>query len=989
MNVKLIFSFSLIFFVAVLYADSSQRSGVLLNDNQILTQMWNYGSFSSPGNRTTDFVWNGLGYAYEIGFFVGAEVEVPQGSHPDVFQETGSGRWMAHIISDGLKSSGGEVSPDGKTRWGWQPIASKNNGTFDYFDLSSPEINGNNDPDLDGDGIPDGWPQSWWNAETEEYTWPGFWGREQQPVYSERLYGMDDRDNLEFEYYPFTNDSSRRGLGVQMEVRSFQINNFYENVVFVTMDMTNVSDRDLDKMLFGVWSDPHIGGADDWRDDWQSFDPQRQMLYAWDGDGSSINNPDIVPGYFGISFVQTPGNAGDGIDNDMDGLVDESQNDGIDNDGDWNAATDDVGADGIAGTSDTGEGDGIPTLGEPAFEYKDMDEADMPGIASFRTPLFSEIRMNDDEKIWQYLTPGKIDTLETAGDYVLLGGSGYFDLKKGETKRVGLIFAFGQDLEDLQQNSDDAAAYYRDNLGSQLTSHPINVSEPQANSAFENSVSIQWDASSLPTDATLYISYRSGVDGSWTGIGVVPNTGSYTWNTENIAGSAFYKIRLQSVSPVTNALGESEGYFSIAHTQSGNTPPEIFFDFPEGRSVKEDFTVSWLKGDADGDALQLHLIVSSETRQDTISVTGSSYVLNTKKIANGNCTLILLANDGTASAKTQTSIQINNTFPPLPESSIVHKTGAASGALFADITDEEQLIRNTYFISFDDTSTAQIQYSVFDSLNQTYLITGDALPEYPQAGRLFDGMRLSFQNNSFAFDADESGWSEASATNLDFDIERENSYAADPFDYEIRFFNGIVDTTVNNIKVNFLIRDLVNDSPMESAVSGSHPEWQPGDVIYILRGGTSTANIVWEIDSSFPDGETQKSPGDGDVYYLKTKKPFSAADTYSLNTSAVGIKEGKEILPERLYLEQNYPNPFNNSTTIRFSLAQAMQVQLQIFDVRGQKVKTLFRGQAAAGMNRFIWNGKNKNGKDAASGLYFYRLKTRQGSVVKKLILVK
>src|SRR5690606_8392072 len=119
-----------------------------------------------------------------------------------------------------------------------------------------------------------------------------------------------------------------------------------------------------------------------------------------------------TPGYFGYKFLESPGRGtecvggrgasegecaasggtfypGDGIDNDGDGMIDESWTDGIDNDGDWDPEVDDVGIDGIPGTGDEGEGDGIPTAGdpfditkpgEPNFEFTDIDESDMIGL---------------------------------------------------------------------------------------------------------------------------------------------------------------------------------------------------------------------------------------------------------------------------------------------------------------------------------------------------------------------------------------------------------------------------------------------------------------------------------------------------------------------------------------------------------------------------------------------------------------------------------
>ena len=72
-----------------------------------------------------------------------------------------------------------------------------------------------------------------------------------------------------------------------------------------------------------MWGDPHVGGPADWPDDWAFYDENLNMVFAWDDDGRS----DIagrVPGYFGYKFLESPGVDDDGIDNDGDGLIDES-----------------------------------------------------------------------------------------------------------------------------------------------------------------------------------------------------------------------------------------------------------------------------------------------------------------------------------------------------------------------------------------------------------------------------------------------------------------------------------------------------------------------------------------------------------------------------------------------------------------------------------------------------------------------------------------
>jgi len=83
-------------------------------------------------------------------------------------------------------------------------------------------------------------------------------------------------------------------------------------------------------------------------------------------------------------------------------------------------------------------------------------------------------------------------------------------------------------------------------------------------------------------------------------------------------------------------------------------------------------------------------------------------------------------------------------------------------------------------------------------------------------------------------------------------------------------------------------------------------------------------------------------------------------------------------------LHDNHPNPFNPITTIGFSLANSMNVRLDIINVAGQNVATLVEGYLTAGEHSFVWDGSN-----AASGVYFYRLTLEKSIVTKKMILVK
>ncbi|MCK4653008.1 MAG: S8 family serine peptidase [Candidatus Cloacimonetes bacterium] len=98
--------------------------------------------------------------------------------------------------------------------------------------------------------------------------------------------------------------------------------------------------------------------------------------------------------------------------------------------------------------------------------------------------------------------------------------------------------------------------------------------------------------------------------------------------------------------------------------------------------------------------------------------------------------------------------------------------------------------------------------------------------------------------------------------------------------------------------------------------------------------------------------------------------------------------------PVVIKLEGNYPNPFNPETTILFSLAQdAKNTEIIIYNIKGQKVKTLLDKQQSAGYHTVMWNGKDNNGRTAASGLYFYKMVSEGNSgrytSTKKMILLK
>ena len=93
--------------------------------------------------------------------------------------------------------------------------------------------------------------------------------------------------------------------------------------------------------------------------------------------------------------------------------------------------------------------------------------------------------------------------------------------------------------------------------------------------------------------------------------------------------------------------------------------------------------------------------------------------------------------------------------------------------------------------------------------------------------------------------------------------------------------------------------------------------------------------------------------------------------------------------PQEFVLHPNYPNPFNPSTTLSFSLPAAQTVDIDIYDTRGRRVRTLSRARYAAGTHSLTWNGRDDFGMPAAAGVYLLRVQAGEYQHTRKMVLVK
>lgn len=119
------------------------------------------------------------------------------------------------------------------------------------------------------------------------------------------------------------------------------------------------------------------------------------------------------------------------------------------------------------------------------------------------------------------------------------------------------------------------------------------------------------------------------------------------------------------------------------------------------------------------------------------------------------------------------------------------------------------------------------------------------------------------------------------------------------------------------------------------------------------------------------------------------RQPENNTNFYILNYGKNEIVEANPYIPNEYTLEQNYPNPFNNRTLIKFTTPEPADAELIIFNTIGEKVATIYKGNAKRGQNFAEWNGLNDNGIKTASGVYYYFLKISGQVLARKMIYLK
>ena len=152
------------------------------------------------------------------------------------------------------------------------------------------------------------------------------------------------------------------------------------------------------------------------------------------------------------------------------------------------------------------------------------------------------------------------------------------------------------------------------------------------------------------------------------------------------------------------------------------------------------------------------------------------------------------------------------------------------------------------------------------------------------------------------------------------------------------------------------------------------------------------------------DVEVIVSGMDGNVYIWDVEGDYDAGDGVTWGTfrqnflrngffgyeEPVSVHDGEIPAQGRMVLEQNFPNPFNPTTTIAFHVPDGGTViELGVFNVAGELVRTLVAEEMSPGRKSVTWNGLDDNGESVSSGIYFVKLASDTATLTKKVVLLK
>jgi hypothetical protein len=215
--------------------------------------------------------------------------------------------------------------------------------------------------------------------------------------------------------------------------------------------------------------------------------------------------------------------------------------------------------------------------------------------------------------------------------------------------------------------------------------------------------------------------------------------------------------------------------------------------------------------------------------------------------------------------------------------------------------------------------------------------------------------------------------------------------------------NGQVFVAANNNVVAFNLMPL---DPQNNVLTwtGDVPTMYHNAILWLASGSVSssfikllepTSGVVPPTQTTTLTarlyGVTQTAKDDTFNINIKIDSNDPATPTVLVDVTLTVITgmNGTQILPTTYDVAQNYPNPFNPTTTIKYQLPQASHVKLVIYNVLGQRVRTLVNQKMQPGFYQVVWDGRNDQGVQVSSGIYIYRFESDGLTRTMKMILMK
>lgn len=180
-------------------------------------------------------------------------------------------------------------------------------------------------------------------------------------------------------------------------------------------------------------------------------------------------------------------------------------------------------------------------------------------------------------------------------------------------------------------------------------------------------------------------------------------------------------------------------------------------------------------------------------------------------------------------------------------------------------------------------------------------------------------------------------------------------------------FMGLNDQTIS-MPTDSMLRGTVH---FDAMLQGNAYQWMKNN--YNIAGATQ-AKLVFN----------SLKPSDAGVYICKISTNTGIINSRQITVSALTDVNDPSVLPDKFALEQNYPNPFNPVTTVRYTLPEASEITLKVFDLRGREVMTVYEGYMPAGSH-----DASINAEHLASGVYFYRLQAGEHALARPMVVLK